>query len=382
MIMVQTLTRYNYTRNLSETVDVSAGILTPTVSTCTALLNSALAGVVNALFVFFLVGLATLAIPIVDKLGKPKSSRAHDIENAGAGMFNKRLSTAIAGGLVLYVGGLFALVAYVNVFAASALWKYTLMVILPIWSISGPLLNSPPAPIKIRGPRYILGFATCLAAGIAPLYIWYYLGQVYNIVYFDNVPLSFASSMILIMTVSTWIASRELGLLMQAQAKKTGDFPSLLLDRFSVVTTIALLPSLLLSRTNPFVNFSTLFLALMIVPVVYPMIEMERLQKVKAVLSHIGLLRKFTILAVVGFLAAYLYGPIHPVMLVAVFGSFLTSFSSSLGEMESRCLDPRSMSRLWRPGISRILVALTPIPVWAFFLVTWWYSHLSITIGC
>jgi len=212
--------------------------------------------------------------------------------------------------------------------------------------------------------------------------MWYYVGQVYNITYFDSVPLSFVSSMMLIMAGTTWIASRELGLLVQVEARETEDFRSLLLDRFSVVTTIGLLPTLVLSGTNPFINFSTLFLALMIVPVVYPMVELPRLRRLKAVLERLGLLPKLTVLGIVGFLVAYRYGPIHPIMLVAVLGSFLTSFSSSMGEAESKYVDLESIARLWKSAFWRVSAVLSPVPFWIFFMVTWWFSHLSIIIGC
>lgn len=373
MTVVQTMTIHSFSRGVGVTVHGQAGIITPSsgqMSACFPLLFTMLSGVTNVCLLICLIGILTLALRFMGRRHLKHESR-------NTRVLGKHLSKVIlGGGLLLYVGGLLALVVYVNVYAASRLWDYMMVVILPIWSVSALVKGRP--TVKIRFPVFLLLCATILTAIIAPLYVWYYSGQVYNIIYFAKVPLSFATSMIVLMSASSWIASTELGILLPKRPQKNNMLSSFF-NRFSVVTTVAMLPNLLLSIRLPVANyfnsFSTLFLALMIVPVVYPVVELKRLRKLKEVLSKIGLLGELTLLAVLGFLVAYLLGPIHPVLLVAVCGSFLTSLSSSLGETQSSTCDVRASGRLWR-----ILLVLAPLCT--FFVLTFLFSHLSIITGC
>ena len=283
----------------------------------------------------------------------------------------------------------FSLILFTNYCASCAgsqLWKYTAFGSSLVW-IAFFYAASAFRPRAVNHAfRSVLSSSlltsvvfTSIAIFIAPLGIAIGFGQAYSIVYFGSISFDFFSVMIVFVTATSGIISLEVGLMvhraeptrLESVLGKGNHWWAPALRRFSFLAWVVLLPTNF-GDPNIYVKFSTLFMSALIVPAVYPLVEM--VPRLRGFLSTYLGLGAVTILTLWNLFTKYPL--VHP-LLVMGFLSFLAGcLSSTVEDLGSYYLDIKDLSKreaLFRlAGISFLVLLAVGM--------TWFYSHLAIFV--
>jgi hypothetical protein len=304
------------------------------------------------------------------------------------------LSFLVLTSIVWYYVWLFLPIATTNCVqtcAASQLWKVTVVGSLLCWLVFIYIaLGSKRHPLLFNSFFSILlalELVMLYMMAVAPETIAAAFGEAYDITYVNSLEFSFASGMILLLTIISAVMSFNVGIAFPVRARisESGLWKQLKLALLPAARNCSIYVGFTLFLKNAIdflrpgagndqlFSFTILMAANMLIPILHPILT--RLRKVDiTILGIIGLSCSIPDLA--NFLTGRTFPLSAPFVVFAFYSSICVCISSALGELAYKFVDLRSL-REKRLVLQFVTASLTAVLVVG---VTWFLSHALIFV--